>query len=519
MISKPDVNIALVGANNVLGVAERRNLIICQTPNATANALVTDIPDKTQAQLDSLLGAGSYSRVMVQEWLDANRTGNNVGALLDMITVLDDGAAVAATQTMTVVGTTTEAGALVVSILSSKKYKKTITLASGSDETDIADAITAAYATTTAPFTVGNVAGVVTITATDLGTIGNDYGVEVSSIPAGVTSITVAAGVTGTGTPDITNVMDLVGSTVRYQGILLPKDLFAQVTEITTDFLDPRFNVSNDILDGVAFVGDSGTLVQTKANANANNTQSLVLVGNAITVGNANKIGPEVVHPVDWTAVTIMAIRARRLSDNASIANIVTTNSANDQFGGIALASLPLFNTPLSSVPVTGSVDLFDSAEQAELNAAGFSVVGPNKPITGTITGTVVTTYKTDPAGNDDVSFKYLEYVDTASVSREFMFNNLKATFAQSRLTDGDLIAGRSMENAASIKAVVKRLLSVLKDNALVRDGRTADKIVDDSLTVVLDLANRKATVALELPIVTQLEIVNVTLQLTFDTN
>ena len=522
MISKPDVNISLVSANNVLGVATRRNLIVCQTPNATANALVQDIQDKTQSELDSLLGAGSYSRVMVQQWLDANRVGNNVGAELDMITLLDGAAATAATKTATIVGTATAAGSMSVSILSSKLYNKTITIASGDDETDIADAITAAYAATTAPFTVDNTAGVVTVTATDLGTIGNDYGIEIKNVPAGVTSITLAAGVTGAVPPTVTDVMDLVG-TRRYQGVLWPTDLIGSVSEVS-DFLDARFNVSNDILDGVAFTGLTDTLANDKTEANLHNSQSLLVEGNALTVGKEvwpttaiAKIGPEVLHPVDFASATFMGIRARRLSDGASISSQVVATASNDQFGGIATASLPYFNTPLASVPVTDSVDVFDSSEQAELNAAGFSVYGPNRPITETLTGTMVTTYKTDDAGNEDVSFKYLNYVDTASVCREFLFNNFKSIFAQSRLTDGDLIPGRAMENGPSIKAVFKRLLDILKDNALVRDGRAADQIVDDNLVVVIDLANRKATINAVLPIVTQLETINMPLQLTFE--
>lgn len=516
-ISKPDVNISLVSANNVLDIATRRNLIVCQTPNATANALETDIHQYTQAQLDTLFGAGSYSRVMVQQWLDANRIGNNVGAELDVITLLDDVAATAATKVVTVVGTATVADTFTVSILSSKLYKKTIAVAVGDDETAVATAIKTAFTGVVAPFTVNNAAGVVTITATDLGTIGNDYGVEISKLAGGLTSIVITTGITGANAPTVTNVMDLVGSTVRYQGILWPTDLSASVSEVTTDFLDARFNVSNDILDGVCFMGESNTLTLAKTLVNLSNSQSLVVMGNALTGVNVLKQGPEVLHPVDWTACTFMAIRARRLSDNASISSVVTANSSGDQIGGKALASLPYFNTPLDSVPVTDSVDLFDGTEQAELAVVGFSVVGPNRPITETITGTILTTYKTDPAGNADVSFKYLNYVDTASVCREFLFNNLKSTFAQSRLTDGGLLARRSMENAASIKAVVKRFLAILADEALVRKGRVADTLINDNLVVALDLANRKATVDCVLPIVTQLETINMPLQLTFD--
>ena len=134
MISKPDVNISLVSADTVQDIGTRRNLIVCQTPNAAANALETDLHNFTQAQLDALLGAGSYCRVMVQQWLDSNRIGNNVGAKLDVITLKEEAAATDATKIVTVVGTATVADTFTISILSAKLYKKTIAVAVGDTE-------------------------------------------------------------------------------------------------------------------------------------------------------------------------------------------------------------------------------------------------------------------------------------------------------------------------------------------------------------------------------------------------
>jgi len=325
MISKPSVNITIASATSVLDIGGRKNLIISQTPGATVNALVTGVQDLTQTELDTLLGAGSYARVMVQQWLDANRIGNNVRAELDVITLLDDVAATAATKTITVVGTASAAGNIDVSILSAKLYTATIAVASSDTETQVADKITAAYAGVVAPFTVGNASGVVTVTATDLGTIGNDYGIEISNLVAGITSITVASGVTGANPPTVTDVMDLVGANVRYQGILWPTDLEAALSEVT-DFLDARFNVANNVLDGVAFMGKSDTLANLKSAVNALNVKSLVVPGEEITPANALKSGPEVVHPVDWTAATFMGIRARRLTQRASIRSVVVVN-------------------------------------------------------------------------------------------------------------------------------------------------------------------------------------------------
>lgn len=514
MISKPDVNISLSPSTSLVEVGAHKDLIICQTPNATANALVTGIDDYTQTELNALLGAGSYARVMVQRWLDANKIGNNIGASLDMIVLQEGAASTAATITLAFSGTATADGTISLSILSSKLYNKSVSITTGDTATVAGAAVTTAYASTTAPFTVADATGTVTITATDTGTIGNDYGVEITGIPAGL-SVVITGATGGTVAPTVTDVMDLVGTT-RYQGVLWPSDLKASLDEIT-DFLDNRFNVSNDILDGVAFMGEVDTLANLKTTVNAVNSASLVVMGNNIVSSSTSKDGPEIVHPADWTAAEFMAIRARRLTEDASISSVVTTVASTDQFGGKHTASLPYFNTPLDDTPITTSVNLFTSAEQAELNTAGYTVYGPNKPVTDSIMGTVVTTYKTDAAGNANNSFKYLNYVDTASKCREFIFVNFKSIFAQSRLTDGDLVGGLAMENAASIKAVYKRLLEELKDDALIRRGSVSDQLVEDNTTVVLDLENRKATINSVLPIVTQLETINMPLRLTFE--
>ena len=41
--------------------------------------------DKSQTQLKSLFGSGSYIRVLIQTWLDANQVGSGVKAPLDVI--------------------------------------------------------------------------------------------------------------------------------------------------------------------------------------------------------------------------------------------------------------------------------------------------------------------------------------------------------------------------------------------------------------------------------------------------
>ena len=132
--------------------------------------------------------------------------------------------------------------------------------------------------------------------------------------------------------------------------------------------------------------------------------------------------------------------------------------------------------------------------------------------------GEVVTTYKNDSAGNPDTSFKFLNYVDTASAAREYFWNNLKKRFAQSRLTEGDLIRGRDIANALSIEAYLTELYADLSELTILQAGETALQFFNDNISVTLDLSLGKATVTMIVPIVTQLRTINVSMQLAFTT-
>jgi hypothetical protein len=205
------------------------------------------------------------------------------------------------------------------------------------------------------------------------------------------------------------------------------------------------------------------------------------------------------------------------LTTGAPIADdIISTSGGLDQFGGPSLASLPYFNTPLRNTPTTSSARLWPSSEQAALEDGGFTTYGVNSAQSAMITGPVVTTWLTDGAGNDNVSFHYLNYVDTGSVCREVFYRVLKSSFAQTRLTEGDLIAGRSMANAESIKAELIKIYKTLSTLALTQAGSTAEKYFSDNTSVTVSLADRSATITGPLPIVTQLGTINYSLQLSF---
>ena len=226
----------------------------------------------------------------------------------------------------------------------------------------------------------------------------------------------------------------------------------------------------------------------------------------------------KVLQPADWTMSYFQGVRSRRVTPDANIASFITTTAGTlDAFGGPSLASLPYFNTPLNQLSVENPNDLYTNIEQNELEVAGFSVYGVNSAENLMITGVMVTTWTTDAAGNPNESFHFLNFVDTASICREFFFNNLKSRFNQSRLTNGTLVPGRSIENEESIAAEFVIIYKKLSDLALTVAGAEAEIFFLDNLKIVLDLVGRKVSATFQLPIVTQLGEIIVTAQLNFN--
>ena len=117
------------------------------------------------------------------------------------------------------------------------------------------------------------------------------------------------------------------------------------------------------------------------------------------------------------------------------------------------------------------------------------------------------------------MSFKYLNYVDQASNVREYFHNNLRETFKNSRLTEGDLIPGYTMANAGSIRAEVMKLYGELSDFALVPSGETARKAFLAKLEIEIVEIQGLVNITMLDPVITQLREIDATMQLTFSVN
>lgn len=509
-INQPRTTVNIVNASQAVGNTGQRVLLIGQmlSGSATPGALVQQIGNDNSE--DALFGARSQLAGAVRAYKRINKATR-----VDAIGLADAGGASKKTSIFTITGPATEIGELEFVLGSDRDHSYTIAVASADTATIIGDALAAAItADPNVPYTAVNVAGVVTCTAANGGTVANDEAIAVRGEVAGVA--VALSGAAGGTDPTLTTVFDVIADE-RYQGFGWPYS----DTSVIDSFLEGRLNVTGKVLDGVGFIPFVGTSLEVQAQTVENNP-SLVYLAD-YDQDDADVKGASQLEIGYKVCAYFTAIRALRLDvSGQSVANVViSTYGPLDSFGGPALASKPYFNTPLSFVN-TNAIGLgFDDSEIEANLEGGASSYGNNIANSAVIVGEVVTTYLTDVAGNPDDSFKYLNYMDTASQCREYFHNNLRARFAQSRLTTGDTIPGRDMANAATIQGYLKQLYQALSgaDFVLLEAGEAALKQFLADLVITLDTQTGTATIQMEVPIVTQLRTINATMKIAFSTN
>jgi phage tail sheath gpL-like len=510
MISKPSVTLSIIPAAQLAGVADQKVLAIGQMTNAgtaTAGSLVQNIGNDSSES--TLFGANSHLATIIREFKKLNKRSR-----IDAIPVEDSGTGVAATASITFSGTASESRTYTVTVCSAKNWSVDVAVASGDTAADVAAAVEAAFTDLTdyakAPFTADSTSGEASFEAVNAGTLGNSYDIKVEGTVAGLT-YTLAAWSTGANDPVLTGIFDVI-SNIRYQTIIFPSNY--DITAVQ-DLLDARFNVTNDVMDGVAIQVIVSTLADAITAVEDLNSQNLVVIPNNVVDEDAH-VGAAIIEMPDVIAAQVAAIRALRFTADAPLSQFQTTVSSKDQFGGIAIASLPYFNTSLPLLTVPDPSEAFAVEDVAEMEASGLGSIGANRAYNGVIMGELVTTYLTDGAGNSDTSYKYLNTVDTASVVREFFYTNLKQRFAQSRLTDGDLIAGRDMANASSIRSFCNQLYDELADEALLQAGSAAKKDFDSNLIIEVSVSEGSVTIAMAPLLVGQLRLIIGTIQINF---
>lgn len=506
-VINPKVRIDIIPAYQKIEAQDQKILIVGQMTGGTAisGQLYTSI--KNDNEQDTLFGKNSMIATMIRNAKKINKLSR-----IDAIPLADNGAGVAAVGNVTFTGTATTNGKIYISIGSEKNNTYELDIVTDETATQVGDALAALItADTTSLVSAANVAGVVTLTAVNKGEEGNKIGLMASGTYPGLTiAITQPTG--GATNPVLTTVFDVVGN-IRYQTIVWPS---TYTLSILQDFLDDRFNAGIRILDGIGILSITDTLANLKLVPN--NSQSIAIHANQIVNKTLDK--GSALFEIDYViASQFAAIRALRLTDSASIIQYVdATQGAKDAVGGIAIASLPYFNTPFNYLPIIPHDEEWTDEEREELNEAGLFVIGNNPESNKIIADRIVTTYKTDAASDPDITYKYMNYVDTASVVRWYFHENLRTRFRQSRLTDGDVIPFRNMANASVIQAALMAFYKDLTELALLVAGENARSRFLDNLTIEIDMATSTVNIFMVVEIVTQLEKINVEMQISFST-
>lgn len=532
-VQYPKTTVNKLGALLAAGLNPQKLLVIGQklsTGSAISGTLVTSVAESdiaTKFGTKSMIG--TQLRAVFKVFKDS---GSLKLPQVDVIP-LADATGSAPTGNLTVVekgGSTnaaTLAGIIKITIGSKVKHTYEIPVAvgqvilsgAGSVAQAIEDAINDdAYTLVAAVNTAGSLA----LEFAHDGTVGNNTTIKVEGMSfdgtdyvLGNIKLTITQFAGGATNPTVTTILNAVGRN-RYQTIVAPKQYG---TAYLINFLDARWNVYNAILDGVAIVKDTDTYANIIAALNALNSKSLVYICDELGSDDLYK-GSSIIEYDFVVSAIVGAIRALRLTQDANISRITpaSDSASKDAIGGIEIATLPYFNTPLFDIAILDPDKGFDDVTEApNVLAAGGTIIGNNVAGNTVLLGDVPTTYKTDVAGNPDLSYKYLNYVDAISAAVEYQFNNLKIDFKQHRLTEGEVKAGRAMVNVGKFNSQLRKYFCDLQDLVIAPAGDDALKFYTENLSSVADMVNGKIVSENQLPIVTQLREILVNTKMSFN--
>ena len=521
-VNKPAVTLNIIGEQSEVANTEQKILVFGQKLGGTATAGVL-VADVQLGDLDSVFGNYSTIADMVRNI----RKYNTVNSI-DVMPFADGTLQAEATIEVTSVAGVTAATTFYISVGSQTDHRTSVDVSVGDTVTTVAASIVAAInamntGASLCPFTASNMLGVVTITCEQAGVIGNSMSAKLE-VPAnsGITfDLTAFSG--GTDSLDLDAYFSSIVS--RYQTVVWPFSNNSTNLKEVSDWLETRINADRKVLDGQAF---ASTIVTTDDLTTVINSRTLTVLASKL-VANPDSdlaIGADICEKEYAKAAQVAAINALRLTDDASLTRFQTTVAPADQFGGMGISTLPYFNTLLPLMPKSNSYG-YTETEQDTLTDKGYSFIGNVPNGSSVVIGDLRTTYGFDSGGNPDDSWVSLNNVVAMSAAREYFYNNLRKRFAQSRLTGGKTVAGRSVADQDIIEAYCSALNLDLGEVAVTEVGNTtvdgvlidAGDFFNDNLTVTLDTGAGSVTINAVLLVVGQLRTILGTLQLAFSNN
>jgi phage tail sheath gpL-like len=512
-VVNPRVTLDIIRSDAKVGLEDQRGLIIGQisanaASDVTNGQYISDVP-RTKEEINELFGPDSHLAMLCRSYREVNEYTN-----LSAIVLEDDGAAAKAAATLAFAGAATRDGELSITVVSEYHYSFNLEIVTGEDAQDVLDKLQAVVsARGAAPFTFAHDNTTGTFTAVNGGSIANNWPIKIEGRVPGL-SYTLTGFTGGAVDPDLTTLFDDV-TDIRFQGIVWPES-YSNAT--IKNFIDPRKNVDNDVKDGQAFTTLTETLVTGKTTALGINSSEITAFINEPVDDLDFWKGPDIATAPDMISAYFCAARAIRIEDGISVSDLVSTNAPNDQFGGVHMHSLPFFNTPMRFVGSKCPGRGFSGAEQLELEQSGLSVLGRNRSNTATVFGQVVTTWQKDPAGNDDETWKYLNWRDTHGAIREYMVLNNRKRWAQSRLSIGGAVPSFDIATEAVVRAYQIELFGDLVDDLLAVGGSDQRKYFEEHLQVALEPENRRVIIHSKVPMMSQLGEIIGTVQYSFNT-
>ena len=462
-LQAPIINFQVKGAKSKAGFSPQRALLIVKVDDDASASDAHYISDLEIATAPNILGAKSIALKAFKRFRKYNKaTTIDIWALKDKKNSTTAKAAMASLQ---VTGTSLEDVTLRIS-MGDDGYISYVPIVTGDTGEKVAEKIIKITNEMMTGVVDSTTKSKINYTMSAKGAWGNGANIRVL---AGVSGLLFSSTSMAGGVDDFTVSDGFTKLTHRYQTVVFDKLTPAKTVY---DWLDLRFNSPNAVNGGVGFMVDMGTVSNLKTTWGAVNSKCLTVIGNPDEMPlNAVDI---------LLASEFAAKRALRMTDGEVLGDLVI--DATEAFGGMEKASLPYHNTPMSYEQPINEISLDDLKK---LNAAGVSIVVP--ATIGMVMGSLRTTYKVNGSGVADATFGFLNAVDTSLAVQEYLFNNCKKEFGQTRATHGDLVQGQSMTNALSVKSYIVSLYQDLADLTLAQGGADAEKAFKNGLTVTLD--------------------------------
>tara|TARA_R110001606_G_scaffold136528_1_gene274110 strand:- start:9614 stop:11149 length:1536 start_codon:yes stop_codon:yes gene_type:complete len=424
MSRNPFTNVTL-GEGASFSPVEDRSLLYIGQKTASGSAVSGSYNEITsKSEISALFGIDSH----ISKILRGVFNTLSISTIIPKISIIpldDAGAGVAASGSIAITGPALLDGSLDFYI-DSELNKYSLPIIKDETATQIGDKLVALVALDLeANFSLVNVSGTIAVTSKNKGTVGNSIGISYKGAVSGV-GVAITAMSSGATDPVLTALLDVIDGT-RKTSIVMPSSYDLTLVEAE---LETRFNFSNNVLDGVLFVGKEDSYTNIKALADSKDDKNLVIIGNKI-ISSAFKKGGAVLENIDVLTAKIATLSELLLTKDSNISSIVS-NSAKK--GASYFAGIPLFNTIIAGYSAIKVDEKFTLDQISELKKSQVTLINNNKNSNLLLLNTVFTTYRTNSKGEADLTYKFLNRRLTLSLIREFIDSSIIKDFPQHTL-------------------------------------------------------------------------------------